>query len=243
MAAGRGHRRTKVVPSDLRRSDQSRQQRPPSYCPFAFWCTTGPRTCSAICPPKKNSCIPLNLQRLKKVEVLEDKAEIPSDFRPELLEKSAFSGFIKARSKSGTCCASLPRSRCTYARGSATRTKSSQSCRTVVQLSFTCGASWEVSAWVASWRHWVDVLEPTSLRAELRDLGACSPAAIHPAKRPNPAQESAGRAASVRPDLGLDGAATSCTPHQRHPQYRDTPLLAPWSSRAAASYAGKVREG
>lgn len=40
-----------------------------------------------------------------------------------------------------------------------------------VDLVFTCQESFEVSAWVASWRGNVMVLGPTSLRKELRDLG------------------------------------------------------------------------
>jgi proteasome accessory factor B len=40
-----------------------------------------------------------------------------------------------------------------------------------VELSFSCGQSWEVSAWVASCRHWVEVLEPKGLRRELCELG------------------------------------------------------------------------
>lgn len=41
-----------------------------------------------------------------------------------------------------------------------------------VELTFTCQESVEVSAWVASWRHHVEVLAPASLRAELAALGA-----------------------------------------------------------------------
>lgn len=40
-----------------------------------------------------------------------------------------------------------------------------------VTLTFLCQESFEVSAWVASWRHHVTVLAPHALRAELRDLG------------------------------------------------------------------------
>ncbi len=40
-----------------------------------------------------------------------------------------------------------------------------------VTLDFTCQQSFEVTAWIASWRHHVTVLGPTSVRAELRDLG------------------------------------------------------------------------
>jgi predicted DNA-binding transcriptional regulator YafY len=40
-----------------------------------------------------------------------------------------------------------------------------------VSLDFTCQQSFEVTAWIASWRHHVTVLAPPSVRAELRDLG------------------------------------------------------------------------
>lgn len=38
-------------------------------------------------------------------------------------------------------------------------------------LSFACRESYQVAAWVASWRGHVTVLEPASLRTELRELG------------------------------------------------------------------------
>lgn len=38
-------------------------------------------------------------------------------------------------------------------------------------LTFACRASYQVAAWVASWRGHVTVLEPASLRTELRELG------------------------------------------------------------------------
>jgi len=40
-----------------------------------------------------------------------------------------------------------------------------------VDLAFCCQESFEVAAWVASWRENVTVLAPTSLRTELRELG------------------------------------------------------------------------
>jgi proteasome accessory factor B len=40
-----------------------------------------------------------------------------------------------------------------------------------IELSFACQASFEVTGWVASWRHNVTVLAPRSLRAELCQLG------------------------------------------------------------------------
>jgi proteasome accessory factor B len=40
-----------------------------------------------------------------------------------------------------------------------------------VELSFRCGESYEVTSWVASWRHWVEVVRPVRLRASLAELG------------------------------------------------------------------------
>jgi len=41
-----------------------------------------------------------------------------------------------------------------------------------VELAFTCPESFEVAAWVASWREWVEARAPGGLRRELRSLGA-----------------------------------------------------------------------
>lgn len=40
-----------------------------------------------------------------------------------------------------------------------------------VLLDFTCGETWEVATWAASWRAHVEVLEPASLRSEFAALG------------------------------------------------------------------------
>ncbi len=40
-----------------------------------------------------------------------------------------------------------------------------------VVLEFTCKESFQVTAWIASWRHHVTVLAPSAVRAELRKLG------------------------------------------------------------------------
>jgi hypothetical protein len=36
-----------------------------------------------------------------------------------------------------------------------------------VERRFTCGDSYEVTSWVASWREWVEVVRPASLKREL----------------------------------------------------------------------------
>lgn len=40
-----------------------------------------------------------------------------------------------------------------------------------LELTFTCAESYEVAAWVASWRTAVEVLEPEALRDELAGFG------------------------------------------------------------------------
>jgi predicted DNA-binding transcriptional regulator YafY len=41
-----------------------------------------------------------------------------------------------------------------------------------LELTFRCAASYEVTAWVASWRQGVEVVEPPALREELAGYGA-----------------------------------------------------------------------
>jgi WYL domain len=40
-----------------------------------------------------------------------------------------------------------------------------------VELTFTCGESFEIASWVASWREWVVAVAPTALRSELAQFG------------------------------------------------------------------------
>jgi predicted DNA-binding transcriptional regulator YafY len=121
--------------------------------------------------PKHDNYIPLNLQRLSKVEVLDDAGKIPSDFDPELLEKSAFgihqgSAPVRYVLRFDAEVAVYIRERLWHPNQELVELPGGD-----LELRFTCGASWEVSAWVASWRHWVHVLEPTELQAELSELG------------------------------------------------------------------------
>lgn len=122
--------------------------------------------------PKHNTFVPLNLQRLSKVEVLEEKGEIPSSFDPEALERSAFglhlgSEVVRFVLRFDAEVAVYIRERLWHPDQKLVELPGGE-----VQLTFSCGASWEVSAWVASWRHWVHVIEPKALQDELRELGA-----------------------------------------------------------------------
>ena len=120
--------------------------------------------------PKHGAVATLNLQRLEDLQVLDTLAEPPADFDPARLENAAFgvfSGgpettyelrfdaevapFIHERTWH-------PTQRLRALRGGG------------VELKFTCRGSHEVSAWVASWRDHVTVIEPAALREEFAEL-------------------------------------------------------------------------
>lgn len=113
----------------------------------------------------------LNLQRLAGLQVTERRAVPPADFDVERWESSAFGIFTGGKPTSyvlrfAADVAPYIRERIWHP---------SQKLRGLpdgrLELSFTCGASPDVSAWVASWRHWVEVVEPEGLRRELAALG------------------------------------------------------------------------
>lgn len=113
----------------------------------------------------------LNLQRICAFKHTERRGEIPTDFAPEQLEHSAFgvhTGFDRTRYvlQFDAEVASYIRERTWHPSQELVELPQSG-----LELRFTCGHSFEVSAWVASWRHWVRVLEPDFLRIELRELG------------------------------------------------------------------------
>jgi predicted DNA-binding transcriptional regulator YafY len=114
----------------------------------------------------------LNLQRVKKLEVLPQCAEVPSDFDPTHFENAAFGVHTGDQAtqyvlRFDADVAAYIHERTWHPSQSLTELEDGG-----VELTFTCGASWEVSAWVASWRHWVHVVEPEELRDELRALGS-----------------------------------------------------------------------
>lgn len=122
--------------------------------------------------PKHAEVIALNLQRLRKLDVLAERGTPPASYRPEQWEQSAFGVFAGKTS-------TTYRLRFTPKIAAYIRERSwhqNQELRELpdggVELTFTCGASYEVTSWVASWRAGVEVLAPASLRQELAELGA-----------------------------------------------------------------------
>jgi proteasome accessory factor B len=122
--------------------------------------------------PKHGTLATLNLQRLRKLRLLEKRGRAPADFDPETLEHAAFGVFVGGAETSY-------RLRFTPEIAPYIRERAwhpTQKLRDLpdggVELAFRCHASYEVGAWVQSWGRGVEVIEPKSLRAELAALGA-----------------------------------------------------------------------
>ena len=114
----------------------------------------------------------LNLHRLERLKLLDKHADPPPDFDPRVLENTAFG--VHA---GGPLTAYVLRFTAAAAPYVRERTwHPSQQLRDLddgcVELRFTCAESYEVDAWVASWRDAVEVIEPESLRRGLGRLGA-----------------------------------------------------------------------
>lgn len=113
----------------------------------------------------------LNLHRLGDVEVTDRVGEVPAAFDAERWAESAFGLF--PGEKRTTYVLRFDPVVAPYIRE---RTwHPSQRLRELrgggVELRFTCGESFEVTSWVASWREWVEVVGPRTLGAELGALG------------------------------------------------------------------------
>ncbi len=113
----------------------------------------------------------LNLQRIRKLEVLDRRSTPPADFDPAKYESAAFGiygGGPQTRYvlRFEAIVAPYIRERIWHP---------SQRLRDlrggVVELEFTCAAGYEVSSWIASWRDGVRVLEPNELTCEMEALG------------------------------------------------------------------------
>ena len=120
--------------------------------------------------PRHRSIITFNLQRLRKLEVLDVRAP-PRRFDLERWEESTFG--IVGGGRPTTY-------RLRFVAGAAPfirerRWHPTEKLRDLpdgaLELSFRCNESWEVDAWVASWRGLVEVVEPTRLRKDLLDYG------------------------------------------------------------------------
>ena len=117
----------------------------------------------------------LNLQRLRDLKVLDRKVQPPEDFDPARYEASAFG--IHPGDKEATYILRFHKAVAPYIRERVWHP--TQKLRDLrgggggggVELTFTCGESHEVTSWVASWRSWVEVLQPASLVTELAELG------------------------------------------------------------------------
>jgi proteasome accessory factor B len=113
----------------------------------------------------------LNLQRLGGLQVTERRAKPPANFDVERWESSAFGIFSGGKPTTyvlrfATDVAPYIRERVWHPSQKLREQRDG-----ALELTFTCDASPEVSAWVASWRHWVEVIEPEELRQELAALG------------------------------------------------------------------------
>jgi predicted DNA-binding transcriptional regulator YafY len=113
----------------------------------------------------------LNLQRLKKLQVLDRRGTPPADFDPTKWESAAFGiygGGPQTRYvlRFDPEVAPYIRERVWHPSQKLRELKGGK-----VELEFTCAAGYEVSSWIASWRRGVEVLEPASERAEMLELG------------------------------------------------------------------------
>lgn len=117
--------------------------------------------------PKFKQVVLLNLMRLQQLQVLDEKLAAPPDYETQKLEETAFGIFIgpdpityKLRFDAEVAPYIEERSWHPTQMLEVERDGS-------VLLTFRCAQSYEVPAWVASWRQHVEVLEPEGLRAEL----------------------------------------------------------------------------
>lgn len=110
----------------------------------------------------------LNLQRLKKLEVLEETEPLPPDYDPQRLENSAFGVFIGKTTENFVLhFDAFARPYIEERTWHPTEHREPQPDGGLL-LRFQCTASYEVTNWVASWREHVRVVEPKKLRDELQ---------------------------------------------------------------------------
>ncbi|RYF49957.1 MAG: WYL domain-containing protein [Cytophagaceae bacterium] len=108
----------------------------------------------------------LNLQRLTALNMLDRQAEPPADFDPQTMEYAAFGVYSEVLE--------FPSKIAPYIRERLWHPFQSlrENTNGTVCLTFSCAASYEVTAWVSFWRHHVTVHSPQSLRAELASFAA-----------------------------------------------------------------------
>lgn len=119
---------------------------------------------------RRGAILKLNLQRLRALRVLAERAKPPADFDAEAFEHAAFGIFVGGaptayRLRFDEVAAPYIRERIWHP---------TQALREVpggVEITFTCHASYEVAAWVQGWGEHVRVESPASLRRDLERLG------------------------------------------------------------------------
>jgi len=121
--------------------------------------------------PRHDNIVVLNLQRVKSLEVLKQRGTVPKQYDPAKWEESTFGVFgggkpQRYRLHFDAAAAPYIRERTWHPTQRLRKRRGGG-----VELTFTCSESPEVTAWVASWRRSVEVVEPESLRAELAEVG------------------------------------------------------------------------
>jgi len=113
----------------------------------------------------------LNLQRLQKLEVLDEVGEVPPEYDPDTLEHSAFGVFIgKTMEKFELRFDAFARPYIEERSWHPSQELEPLADGGVV-LRFSCTPSYEVSNWVASWQQHVEVISPKKLRGEFKAYG------------------------------------------------------------------------
>lgn len=119
----------------------------------------------------RDAVITLALHRIHRLVVTRERAEAPRGLDAQRFLGSLFGvhggkAEVTYRLRFAPAVAPFIRERCWHP-DQTLRTRRDGS----VVLMFTCRESYQVAAWVASWRSHVTVLEPQALRTELHDLG------------------------------------------------------------------------
>lgn len=122
--------------------------------------------------PRFDSVVTLNLHRLLGLTALDETAKWPKGYSTSDFEQSAFGVFtgttlVRYRMRFTKALAPYIHERVWHPTQEIVEKKDGS-----LELSFECAESYEVLAWVASWRDGVELLEPTRLRSTMRDYGA-----------------------------------------------------------------------
>jgi len=117
-----------------------------------------------------DSIVTLNLHRLEHLDVLAETAPIPKGYSTDEFEQSAFGIFTGTapadyRLRFTKMVAPYIRERVWHPTQKISEKKDG-----VIELTFRCAESYEVLAWIASWRDQVELLEPKRVRTTMRAL-------------------------------------------------------------------------